>query len=80
MIQTLAEIKTSIANILSIKPESLHFNLNLKTDLGLDSIDIVELVVDVEKKFGVIIPDNRTLELVTVADLTKEVAHAANQN
>lgn len=80
MIQTLAEIKTSIATILSIKPEALQFNLNLKTDLGLDSIDIVELVVDVEKRFGVIIPDNRTLELITVADLTKEVANAANQN
>ena len=76
MIQRIAEIKRTIADILQVSPETIQYNLNLKTDLGLDSMDIVELVVDVEKRFGVLIPDNRTVELVTVADLTKEIAQA----
>lgn len=76
MIQRITEIKRTIADILKVSPETIQYNLNLKSDLGLDSIDIVELVVDVEKKFGVLIPDNRTLELVTIADLTREIAQA----
>lgn len=47
-----------------VKPEH-----NLKTDLGADSLETVELFMDVEERFGVEIPDDTAEKLVTVADI-----------
>jgi acyl carrier protein len=50
-----------------LKPEARIFE-----DLGLDSLDIVELVVGLQKKFGVRIRDNEKLrEIRTLADVYK---------
>ena len=43
---------------------------NLFTELGLDSLDVVDLVVALQKKFGVSIRDNeRIREVRTLSDL-----------
>ena len=48
-----------------LKPEARIFE-----DLGLDSLDIVELVVGLQKKFGVRIRDNEKLrEIRTLGDV-----------
>ena len=50
-----------------LKPEAKIFE-----DLGLDSLDIVELVVGLQKKFGVRIRDNEKLrEIRTLGDVYK---------
>ena len=42
---------------------------NFQADLGADSLDIVELVMDFEKEFGIEIPDDDAGDnIVTVAD------------
>ena len=41
----------------------------LLTDLGLNSIELVELVCAVEEKFGIEIPDRVISDFKTVADL-----------
>jgi len=48
-----------------LRPEAKIFE-----DLGLDSLDIVELVVGVQKKFGIRIRDNEKLrEIRTLGDV-----------
>ena len=47
-----------------IKPES-----NLQTDLGLNSLDVIGIVTDFETEFGISIPDEDLLNLVTVKDI-----------
>ena len=37
-------------------------------DLGADSLDVVEFVMEVEKEFGITIPDEEATQLVTVGD------------
>jgi acyl carrier protein len=37
-------------------------------DLGVDSLDIVELVMELEEEFGVTIPDDEAEQIKTVAD------------
>jgi acyl carrier protein len=42
-------------------------NSHFVDDLGADSLDTVELVLDVEKEYGIHIPDEEVDKLVTVA-------------
>ena len=48
-----------------LKPEANIFN-----DLGLDSLDIVDLVVALQKKFGVVIRDDQRVRTIrTLGDI-----------
>ncbi len=42
-------------------------------DLGLDSLTIMELIAEVEERFGVSIADERLLELRTVGDVLRVI-------
>ena len=46
-----------------VKPEASFTN-----DLGADSLDTVELIMEFEKEFGVSIPDDKAEEIRTVGD------------
>ena len=48
----------------AIKPEAL-----LEDDLGIDSLDAVELALALEELFGVKIPDEELSEMKTVKDI-----------
>ena len=43
----------------------------LTTDLGLNSIELFDLVCVIEERFGVTIPDRLLPKLVTVRDVTE---------
>lgn len=51
-------------NVNPIKPEH-----HLSHDLELDSLDAVELIMDVEKEFNIFVPDNDAEKIRTVQDL-----------
>lgn len=51
-----------------IKPET-----NILTDLGADSLDLVEVLMSLEDEFGVSIPDEAIPEIKTVGDLVKYI-------
>ena len=46
---------------------------NFVNDLGADSLNIVELVMQVEEQFDIEIPDEDAEELHTVADLKQYI-------
>jgi len=53
-----------------LEPQQLVPEANLFTELGLDSLDVVDLVVALQKKFGVSIRDNeRIRDVRTLNDL-----------
>jgi acyl carrier protein len=41
----------------------------IKEDLGADSLDVVEILMNVEEKFGITVPDDVVLGISTVGDL-----------
>jgi acyl carrier protein len=55
-----------------VKPETSFIN-----DLGADSLDIVELVMEFEEEFGMSIPDDKAEEIRTVGEAVKYIE--ANQ-
>ena len=56
----------------NIKPESDIIN-----DLGLDSLDIVELVMTLEEKWNIVADDEDIKTLKTVADVVKYIENNA---
>ncbi len=44
---------------------------DLQADLGLDSLDVVELTTGIEERFGIEIPDSDLEGLATVGDATE---------
>ena len=40
-------------------------------DVGADSLDIVEMLMNLEETYGVVIPDDDATKLITVGDLVK---------
>lgn len=54
----------------------------LEEDLGADSLDLVEIIMDVEEDFGIDIPDEHAEKLQTVqqfADYAQTHAHSAKR-
>ena len=41
---------------------------NFSSDLGADSLDTVELIMEFEKEFGISIPDDKAEKISTVGD------------
>lgn len=53
---------------------------NLNTDLGMDSLDLVELIIAVEDEFGIEIPDEAIENIVTVENLVDYIASQTESN
>lgn len=62
-------IMNALGKYLEIKPENIKIDSNLKEDLDVDSLDIVEIVMRMEDRFGITIKDEDAERLKTVRDL-----------
>lgn len=60
-----AAVREIFAKTLKVEPERLVKGVNLKEDLKLDSLDMIEVVYEVEERFDVQIPEERLKEIVT---------------
>ena len=66
---TLEKVKKIITKYLGVKEEKIKPESNFVTDLGADSIDLVEILMALEEEFSVSIPDEVIPEVKTVAEL-----------
>ena len=62
------KVKDIIEKELGVEREKLTDEASFIEDLGADSLDIVELVMEFEKQFNIDIPDEDAEKLRTVGD------------
>lgn len=62
-----------LANQLRIDKNKITGSTNIATDLGADSLDLVEILMSLEDEFNVSIPDEAIPNIVTVSDLVKYI-------
>ena len=60
-----------ISKSLNISEEAISVDTLLEDDLGADSLDIMELFLNIEEAFQIEIPDEDMFEILTVGDLVK---------
>ncbi len=65
----LENLKNIIANNFGVKKEEIKMESNLQDDLGLDSLDAVELSMAIEEETGKEITDEQFKKFITVEDL-----------
>ena len=61
-------VKAIIVDKLGVDENEVKPEAGFTTDLGADSLDTVELIMEFEKEFGIEIPDEKAEGIKTVAD------------
>ena len=64
--EVLEQIKSELSQKLGIEESEITEDASFEEDLGADSLDLVEVVMDLEDQFGLKIPDEDARELTTV--------------
>ena len=67
------KVRKAIAEQLDISEEEITVESRLLEDLSADSLDLVELVMDLENEFNVQIPDDELPSISTVGDILKYI-------
>lgn len=61
-------VKTIIVDKLGVNETEVKPEATFAQDLGADSLDTVELIMEFEKEFGITIPDDKAEGIQTVGD------------
>ena len=62
------KVKSIIVDKLGVDESEVTPEANFTNDLGADSLDTVELIMEFEKEFNISIPDEDAENIATVAD------------
>lgn len=79
--QIFSKVQDIIVNKLDCAREDVTPETRFGNDLGVDSLDYIEMVMDAEKAFGIIVPDEQTYfkETVTVKEYCEELEKIINK-
>ena len=67
------KVKSIIVEVLGVDADEITPEASFLDDLGADSLDIVELVMAIEDKFGLEIPDEDAEKIATVGDAVRYI-------
>jgi len=74
----LEKIQAMLAEALNLPLEKVTPDAKIVDDLGADSLDVVELLSQLEEEYGIIIPDDEAENLATVADVAAIIEKLKN--
>ena len=67
------DVRDVVVEQLSVAPDAVKLESKFIEDLGADSLDVVELVMALEEKFEVEIPDSDAEKLITINDVVSYI-------
>ncbi|HHS48530.1 MAG TPA: acyl carrier protein [Desulfurella acetivorans] len=73
------QVKEIIKEQLGVEKEEIKPEAKFIEDLGADSLDTVELVMAMEEKFGIEIPDSDAEKILTVQDAINYIESRINK-
>ena len=72
------EIKAIIVDLLGVDEDKVTLDARLREDLEADSLDLVELIMAFEDKFGEEISDEEAQQITTIGEAVKFVEDRMN--
>ncbi len=72
------KVKKILAEQLGVDENRITPETNVATDLGADSLDLVEILMSLEDEFNISIPDEKIAEIKTVAQIVTYIQKAKN--
>ena len=74
-----AKVKAIIVDKLSVDESEVKNEASFANDLGADSLDTVELIMEFEKQFGITIPEDKSEKIATVGDAIAYIEENVNK-
>ncbi len=73
MVEAQSKVIAIIVDKLGVEESEVTLESNFTNDLGADSLDTVELIMEFEKEFNIAIPDDQAEKIATVGDAVKYI-------
>ena len=77
MTEVESKVKDIIVDKLGVDKEEVKLEASFSSDLGADSLDTEGLIMELEKEFGVTIPDSDAEKIQTVGDAVAYIENAS---
>ena len=77
MSEIASRVKAIIVDKLGVEESEVTNEASFTNDLGADSLDTVELIMEFEKEFGISIPDDQAEKIGTVGDAVSYIEEHA---
>jgi acyl carrier protein len=74
-----AKVKAIIVDKLGVDESEVTNEASFTNDLGADSLDTVELIMEFEKEFDLAIPDDQAEKISTVGEAIAHIEEALNK-
>ena len=74
-----AKVKAIIVDKLSVDESEVKNEASFANDLGADSLDTVELIMEFGKQFGITIPEDKSEKISTVGDAIAYIEENVNK-
>ena len=72
------KIKKVLAEQFELEPDTITRDTDLLSDLGADSLDLVELIMTLEEEYGINATDESIYEHKTVGEITDYIETLVN--
>jgi acyl carrier protein len=69
-----SELKELIVDHLAVDPDQVTMEASFVDDLNADSLDLVELIMEIEEKFEIEVPDEAAEKIVTVGNAVEHIS------
>ncbi|MDR0873551.1 MAG: acyl carrier protein [Prevotellaceae bacterium] len=76
MSEVASKVKEIIVEKLGVEASEVTDSASFTNDLGADSLDTVELIMEFEKEFSISIPDDQAEKISTVGDAVSHIEAA----
>ena len=73
MSEIASRVKAIIVDKLGVEESEVTTEASFTNDLGADSLDTVELIMEFEKEFGISIPDEQAEKITTVGEAVSHI-------
>ena len=73
-----SKVTAIIVDKLGVDESEVTAEASFTNDLGADSLDTVELIMEFEKEFNIAIPDDQAEKIATVGDAIKYIEDSTN--